>query len=109
MLNGRPRRCQLAILVLWSAAEHGRCAALFGRVIDIDDNCERLERYARAAGHLADRQLLLPVTMGRDDVLRVTAEQLGPVMQSYRAMFQTVRLVTPASACRCPPMPTATP
>ena len=95
VLNGRPRRCQLAILVLWSAAEHGRCAALFGRVIDIDDNCERLERYDRAAGHLADRQLLLPVTMGRDDVLRVTAEQLGPVMQSYRAMFQTVRLVDP--------------
>lgn len=77
------------------AAEHGRCAALFGRVIDIDDSCERLERYDRAAGHLADRQLLLPVTMGRDDVLRVTAEQLGPVMQSYRTMFQTVRLVDP--------------
>ena len=33
--------------------------------------------------------------MGRDDVLRVTAEQLGPVMQSYRTMFQTVRLVDP--------------
>lgn len=82
-------------LALWSAAEHGRCAALFGRVIDIDDSCERLERYDRAAGHLADRQLLLPVTMGRDDVLRVTAEQLGPVMQSYRTMFQTVRLVDP--------------
>lgn len=95
VLNGQPRRCQLTILVLWSAAEHGRCAALFGRVIDIDDSCERLERYDRAAGHLADRQLLLPVTMGRDDVLRVTAEQLGPVMQSYRTMFQTVRLVDP--------------
>lgn len=88
VLNGQPRRCQLTILVLWSAA-------LFGRVIDIDDSCERLERYDRAAGHLADRQLLLPVTMGRDDVLRVTAEQLGPVMQSYRTMFQTVRLVDP--------------
>ena len=95
VLNGQPRRCQLTILALWSAAEHGRCAALFGRVIDIDDSCERLERYDRAAGHLADRQLLLPVTMGRDDVLRVTAEQLGPVMQSYRTMFQTVRLVDP--------------
>ena len=66
VLNGQPRRCQLTILALWSAAEHGRCAALFGRVIDIDDSCERLERYDRAAGHLADRQLLLPVTMGRD-------------------------------------------
>ena len=95
VLNGQPRRCQLAILVLRSAAEHGRCSALFGRVIDMDDNCERLERYDRAVGHLADRQLLLPVTMGRDDVLRVTAEQLGPVLQSYRAMFQTVRLVDP--------------
>ena len=95
VLNGQPRRCQLAILVLRSAAKHGRCSALFGRVIDMDDNCERLERYDRAVGHLADRQLLLPVTMGRDDVLRVTAEQLGPVLQSYRAMFQTVRLVDP--------------
>lgn len=95
VLNGQPRRCQLAILVLRSAAGHGRCSALFGRVIDMDDNCERLERYDRAVGHLADRQLLLPVTMGRDDVLRVTAEQLGPVMQSYRAMFQTVRLIDP--------------
>ena len=95
VLNGQPRRCHLAILVLRSAAEHGRCSALFGRVIDMDDNCERLERYDRAVGHLADRQLLLPVTMGRDDVLRVTAEQLGPVMQSYRAMFQTVRLIDP--------------
>lgn len=64
VLNGQPRRCQLTILVLWSAAEHGRCAALFGRVIDMDDSCERLERYDRAAGHLRTASSCCPSPWG---------------------------------------------
>ena len=94
VLNGQPRRCQLAILVLWSAAERGRCSTLLGRVIDIDEPYGRLEQYDRAADRQTEEQVLLPVTAG-DNVLRVTADQLGLVLQSYRKMFQIVRLVDP--------------
>ena len=94
VLNGRPRRCQLAILVRRSGAEQGRCRMLMGRVIDIDESYGRLEQYDRLADQQAEEQVLLPVTVG-DNVLRVTADQLGLVLQSYRRMFQIVRLVDP--------------
>lgn len=61
----------------------------------MDDNCERLERYDRAVGHLADRQLLLPVTRGGTTCFASRRSSWALWLQSYRAMFQTVRLVRP--------------
>lgn len=94
-LNGKRCRCQLCILVTWSAREQGQCSSLLGRIIDIDDSFRRLETLDKAAGHRVSQQLLLPVTAGEDGVLRVSGSQIGLVMQSYRKMFQAVRLVDP--------------
>lgn len=40
-------------------------------------------------------QALLPLPSGEDGIIRITAQQLGPVLQAYRTMFQIVRLVDP--------------
>ena len=64
-------------------------------MIDIDDGYRRLESYVLSAPAPTDEQLLLPITAGADGVLKLTHEQLDLVMQSYRAMFQLVRLVDP--------------
>lgn len=94
-INGKPCRCQLAILVLWSATEQGRCSTLLGKAVNIDEGYERLEKYDKSLGEEATEQILLPVTAGEDDVLKITRKQVGRVIQSYRKMFETVRLVDP--------------
>lgn len=95
VLDGRPHRCQLCILVTWSAPEQGRYSSLLGRIVDIDDSCRRLEQLDNAAGQQTSQQVLLPVAAGEDGVLRISGSQIGLVMQSYRKMFRTVRLVDP--------------
>lgn len=95
VLDGKRSRCQIAMLVLRSADDDEKCTALLGRIIDISENYRRLERYNRASSDQATEQVLLPVTAGADDVLHITHDQVGRVLQGYRKMFETVRLVDP--------------
>ena len=95
VLSGRLALCRMAILIIRSVNDPSHCASLIGRVIDIDGGYRRLESYDLSAPAPADQQLLLPVAAGADGVLKLTHEQLGLVMQSYRSMFQLVRLVDP--------------
>lgn len=95
VLSGRPKLCRMAALIIRSVNDPSHCVSLIGRVIDIDDGCRRLESYDLSASAPTDEQLLLPITAGADGVLKLTHEQLDLVMQSYRAMFQLVRLVDP--------------
>lgn len=49
------------------------------------------------------QQVLLPLTAA-DGVLRISGQELAPILQAYRQMFQIVRLVDPgicmAGDCR---------
>ena len=94
-LDGKKTLCRMAILVLWSAAEHGRCSTLLGKVIDIDEGYERLEDFDNMMSEEVTEQLLIPVVAVQDDVIRITGEQVAPVVQGYKKMFETVRLVDP--------------
>ena len=95
-LGGKPRRCQLSVLVLRTApGESEGYTGLFGKITDIDERCGRLEAYHAAAEQKVERQVLVPVGVDADGVLHITREQAGPVLQSYRSLFQTVRLVDP--------------
>ena len=40
-------------------------------------------------------QVLLPILASGENVIRITEKQVGPVLQGYRTMFETVRLVDP--------------
>lgn len=40
------------------------------------------------------QQVLLPLTAA-DGVLRISGQELAPILQAYRQMFQIVRLVDP--------------
>lgn len=95
VLDGKLCRCKLAMLVLRSAADNGRCNVLLGKITDVDENYCRLENYDKASREEISEQALIPVTVDRDDVIKITHDQVGPVMQSYRKMFETVRLVDP--------------
>lgn len=95
LLGKSPCRCRLSIFIAWSAAEQGRCRSLFGKVVDVDENHTRLESYSRASVPQVKQQVLLPLTAA-DGVLRITGQELAPVLQAYRQMFRTVRLVDPA-------------
>ena len=39
--------------------------------------------------------MLLPILASGENVIRITEKQVGPVLQGYRTMFETVRLVDP--------------
>ena len=41
-LRGRLRRCQLSVQITWSARKQRRCAALLGKVTDIEDRSQCL-------------------------------------------------------------------
>lgn len=94
-LDGHPSLCQIAIQVTWASDEPGRFSSLFGRVLDIGGRCRRLEDYRQAFAAPVLHPALLPVTVGADHVLRITGEQVIGVLESYRSMFDTVRLVDP--------------
>lgn len=97
-LDGKLHRCRLAILVLRTAAENGSYSSYIGRAADIDESFSRLEDIGTALPDAAaEQQVLIPAGTGGDGVLRLTAGQVGAVMQGYRRMFRTVRLVDPGS------------
>lgn len=94
-LDGKKCLCRIAILVLWSEAEHGRCSTLLGKVIDIDEEYGRLEDFDKMMSEEVTEQILLPVAAAKDDVLRITGRQVAPVIKGYKKMFEAVRLVDP--------------
>ena len=93
-LNGKWCRCQIVALILWSASKEAKCRGLFGKVVDINENYERLEEYDKASVQQT-QQVLLPVLAEEQDVLKIKKDQVGMILQSYRKMFDTVRLVDP--------------
>lgn len=95
VLDGAPRRCRLAVEVIWSATEQGRFSTLIGRVIDIDESYRRLEALDAEADQRMDETVLVPVLAGVDDVLKLSRKQVGPLFQGLRRMYQIVRLVDP--------------
>ena len=50
---------------------------------------------AEAAKPALQEQVLLPILASGENVIRITEKQVGPVLQGYRTMFETVRLVDP--------------
>lgn len=94
-LDGRPRRCLVVMQITWSAAEPGQCSSLIGQIRDIDDRLQRLEEFAQAP-KLPLHSALMPVATSTDHVLRITGEQVTRELDSYRQMFETVRLVDPS-------------
>ena len=94
LLNGQLRRCRLAMFLSWSAVEKNRFRSLFGKVINVEENYTRLEDHARAGIPQMKQQVLLPLTAA-DGVLRISGQELAPILQAYRQMFQIVRLVDP--------------
>lgn len=95
-LNGKPRQCQTAILVSGKRDGEGHYSSLLGKIIDIDENYKRIQMYnAEAAKHALQEQVLLPILASGENVIRITEKQVGPVLQGYRTMFETVRLVDP--------------
>lgn len=95
VLDGKRCQCHFAILVLWSAAEPGQCSTLFGKVMDIDENYKRLEYFDKTLSDEVTEQVLMPVSVGEDGVLKITGKQVSSVIQSYSKLFETVRLVDP--------------
>lgn len=96
MLGGRLRRCRLTALVIRSVSSSViGCSCLVGKVDDINNSYARLEEYDRESENEITEQVLLPVTAGAEDVLRITHGQVGAVLQCYRKMFSVVRLVDP--------------
>ena len=69
-VNGKPCRCQMALLVFWDAANQDRYRAILGKVLDIDESVGRLTRYDAALAAPA-APALLPVLAGPDDVLQL--------------------------------------
>lgn len=95
VLNGKLCRCKLAILVLWSSVDSGKISNILGRAIDIDENYSRLELYDESAASCPKDQVLLPLLSDGDGVVKITSDRVGQVLQSYRNMFDIVRLVDP--------------
>ena len=63
-------------------------------MINVEENYTRLEDHTRAGIPQMKQQALLPLTAA-DGVLRISGQELAPILQAYRQMFQIVRLVDP--------------
>ena len=95
-LNGKPSQCQTAILVSGKKDSEGHYSSLLGKIVDIDENYKRIQMYdAEAAKPALQKQVLLPILASGESVIRIAEKQVGPVLQGYRTMFETVRLVDP--------------
>lgn len=96
ILQGKPVLCRLAVLVMRSGYLPGNFSSLLGKIIDIDEKFRRLERIGTVSPQPDEETLLLPVTQGKDQVLRLPQQQAGHMLQSYGNMFETVRIVDPS-------------
>ena len=57
-LRGRLRRCQLSVQITWSARKQRRCAALLGKVTDIEDRSQCIEQLRAEIQHAETPQTL---------------------------------------------------
>lgn len=95
-LGGKPCQCRLNVLILGAKDGRASYSALLGRVVNIDEGYRRMKAYAAALEEpLQEEQILLPILAGRDSVLKIKKEQVHAVLQGYRRLFETVRLVDP--------------
>lgn len=96
VLEGKKRWCQLAVMLVWSVSEPGRCSSLMGQVRSIDFNYRRLTELSERLAHERPAQKMTPVMAEDDGVLRITRTQVDGVLRGYRQMFDVARLVDPS-------------
>ena len=96
LLNGKLSQCQIAILVSGAKDGEGHYSSLVGKIVDIEESYQRIQAYdAEAAKPALQEQVLLPVVADGENTIQITEGQVAPVLQGYRKMFETVRLVDP--------------
>lgn len=102
-LRGRLRRCQLSVQITWSARKQKRCAALLGKVTDIENRSQCIEQLQAEIQHAETPQALplppLPISAS-NGVIRITHHQLSHLFHTYQPLFETVRLVDPGICMR---------
>lgn len=107
-LRGRLRRCQLSVQITWSAQKQRRCAALLGKVTDIEDRSQCIEQLRAEIQHAETPQTLsqptLPISAS-NGVIRITHHQLSHLFHTYQPLFETVRLVDPGICMQVTPGP----
>ena len=107
-LRGRLRRCQLSVQITWSARKQRRCAALLGKVTDIEDRSQCIEQLRAEIQHAETPQTLsqptLPISAS-NGVIRITHHQLSHLFHTYQPLFETVRLVDPGICMQVTPGP----
>ena len=107
-LRGRLRRCQLSVQITWSARKQKRCAALLGKVTDIENRSQCIEQLQAEIQHAETPQTLsqppLPISAS-NGVIRITHNQLSHLFHTYQPLFETVRLVDPGICMQVTPGP----
>lgn len=107
-LRGRLRRCQLSVQITWSARKQRHCAALLGKVTDIENRSQCIEQLQAEVQHAETPQTLsqppLPISAS-NGVIRITHHQLGHLFHTYQPLFETVRLVDPGICMQVTPGP----
>ena len=107
-LRGRLRRCQLSVQITWSARKQKRCAALLGKVTDIENRSQCIEQLQAEIQHAETPQALpqhsLPISAS-NGVIRITHHQLSHLFHTYQPLFETVRLVDPGICMQVTPGP----
>lgn len=107
-LRGRLRRCQLSVQITWSARKQRHCAALLGKVTDIEDRSQCIEQLRAEIQHAETPQTLsqptLPISAS-NGVIRITHHQLSHLFHTYHPLFETVRLVDPGICMQVTPGP----
>ena len=107
-LRGRLRRCQLSVQITWSARKQRHCAALLGKVTDIEDRSQCIEQLRAEIQHAETPQTLsqptLPISAS-NGVIRITHHQLSHLFHTYQPLFETVRLVDPGICMQVTPGP----
>lgn len=107
-LRGRLRRCQLSVQITWSARKQKRCAALLGKVTDIENRSQCIEQLQAEIQHAETPQTLsqppLPISAS-NGVIRITHHQLSHLFHTYQPLFETVRLVDPGICMQVTPGP----
>ena len=107
-LRGRLRRCQLSVQITWSARKQRRCAALLGKVTDIENRSQCIEQLQAEIQHAETPQPLsqppLPISAS-NGVIRITHNQLSHLFHTYQPLFETVRLVDPGICMQVTPGP----
>ena len=91
-----------------SARKQKRCAALLGKVTDIENRSQCIEQLQAEIQHAETPQTLsqppLPISAS-NGVIRITHHQLSHLFHTYQPLFETVRLVDPGICMQVTPGP----